>query len=115
MIPLWAWTHTVVLLAVGGFLMQFMVQGAWGVIPAHLNELAPAPVRAILPGVAYQMGNLFSSRNSVFQAEWAGRFSGGLLHTALSGTVVVVAVLVAALTVLGPEAKGSDMAAPQAD
>jgi SHS family lactate transporter-like MFS transporter len=115
MIPLWAWTHTVVLLAVGGFLMQFMVQGAWGVIPAHLNELAPAPVRAILPGVAYQMGNLFSSRNSVFQAEWAGRFSGGLLHTALSGTVVVVAVLVAALTVLGPEAKGNDLAAPHAD
>ena len=109
MIPLWAWTHTVVLLAVGGFLMQFMVQGAWGVIPAHLNELSPGPVRAILPGVAYQMGNLLSSRNSVFQAEWAGRFSHGALATALSGTVVVVAVLVAALTMFGPEAKGSDL------
>ena len=109
MIPLWAWTHTVVLLAVGGFLMQFMVQGAWGVIPAHLNELSPGPVRAILPGVAYQMGNLLSSRNSVFQAEWAGRFSHGALAAALSGTVVVIALLVAALTMFGPEAKGMDL------
>jgi SHS family lactate transporter-like MFS transporter len=110
MIPLWAWTHTLLLLAVGGFLMQFMVQGAWGVIPAHLNELSPGPVRAILPGVAYQMGNLFSSRNSVFQAQWASRFSHGALSSALSGTVVVVALLVAALTMFGPEAKGSDLA-----
>jgi MFS transporter, SHS family, lactate transporter len=114
MIPLWAWTHTVLLLAVGGFLMQFMVQGAWGVIPAHLNELSPGPVRAILPGVAYQMGNLLSSRNSVFQADWASRFSHGALAAALSGTVVVVAVLVAALTIFGPEAKGSDLSPPSA-
>jgi MFS transporter, SHS family, lactate transporter len=114
MIPLWAWTHTLLLLAVGGFLMQFMVQGAWGVIPAHLNELSPGPVRAILPGVAYQMGNLLSSRNSVFQADWAGRFSHGALSAALSGTVVVVAMLVAALTIFGPEAKGSDLSSPSA-
>ena len=58
MVPLWAWSHSMAMLAVGGFLMQFMVQGAWGIIPAHLNELAPAPVRAILPGFAYQLGNL---------------------------------------------------------
>src|SRR6202047_644195 len=77
-IPLWAYSHTVPMLALGGFLMQFMVQGAWGVIPAHLNELSPAPVRAIFPGLAYQMGNLLSSRNSVFQTEWASRFPGGL-------------------------------------
>ncbi|HWZ51373.1 MAG TPA: MFS transporter [Granulicella sp.] len=112
MIPLWAWSHTVVLLAVGGFLMQFMVQGAWGVIPAHLNELSPAPVRAIFPGLAYQMGNLLSSRNSVFQTEWANRFPGGL-RVVLSGTVVLVALVVAVLTMLGPEAKGSDLTASQ--
>ncbi len=63
MVPLWAWSHSCVALAAGGFLMQFMVQGAWGIIPAHLNELSPAPVRAIFPGLAYQLGNLLSSRN----------------------------------------------------
>ena len=109
MVPLWAWSHSVALLAVGGFLMQFMVQGAWGVIPAHLNELAPAPVRAIFPGLAYQLGNLFSSRNGVFQAMLANRFSGGMLNIVLSGTVIVVALMVAIVTSLGPEEKGADL------
>jgi len=109
MIPLWAWSHSVVMLAVGGFLMQFMVQGAWGVIPAHLNELSPAPVRAILPGFAYQLGNLLTSRNSVLQVSWANRYSGGPLQVALSGTVVIVAVVVALVAIFGPEAKGSDL------
>ena len=68
MVPLWSWSHTAVMLALGGFLMQFMVQGAWGIIPAHLNELSPPSVRAIVPGLAYQLGNLLSSRNAVFQA-----------------------------------------------
>jgi SHS family lactate transporter-like MFS transporter len=109
MIPLWAWSHSVVALAVGGFLMQFMVQGAWGIIPAHLNELSPGPVRAILPGVAYQLGNLLSSRNAVFQESFAMRHNGGSLNVALSGTVVIVAIAVAAVTALGPEAKGADL------
>jgi SHS family lactate transporter-like MFS transporter len=99
----------VVALAVGGFLMQFMVQGAWGIIPAHLNELSPGPVRAILPGVAYQLGNLLSSRNAVFQESFAMRHNGGSLNVALSGTVVIVAIAVAAVTALGPEAKGADL------
>jgi SHS family lactate transporter-like MFS transporter len=107
MIPLWAWSHTAVMLAVGGFLMQFMVQGAWGIIPAHLNELAPAPVRAILPGFAYQLGNLLSSRNSIFQQIYADRHNHGSLTVALSGTVVIVALLVAVITALGKEAKGT--------
>ena len=80
MVPLWAWSHSLVALAVGGFLMQFMVQGAWGIIPAHLNELSPAPVRAILPGFAYQLGNLLSSRNAVFQESYAIRHNGGSLN-----------------------------------
>jgi MFS transporter, SHS family, lactate transporter len=109
MVPLWAWSHSAVLLAAGGFLMQFMVQGAWGTIPAHLNELSPGPVRAILPGLAYQLGNLLSSRNAVFQEAFAAHRNGGSLNVALSGTVVVVAMVVAGVTVLGPEAKGANL------
>jgi len=109
MVPLWAWSHTAVMLAAGGFLMQFMVQGAWGIIPAHLNELSPASVRAVLPGFAYQLGNLISSRNAIFQQMYADRHNGGALNAALSGTVVVVALLVAAITGFGPEAKGAKL------
>ncbi len=114
MVPLWAWSHSMAMLAVGGFLMQFMVQGAWGIIPAHLNELAPGPVRAIFPGVAYQLGNLLSSRNAVFQAAYATRHNDGALNVSLSGTVVIVAIVVATVAALGPEAKGSDLAEPTA-
>ncbi len=109
MVPLWAWSHTATMLAVGGFLMQFMVQGAWGIIPAHLNELAPAPVRAILPGFAYQLGNLLSSRNQIFQQVYADRHNAGSLNVALSATVVVVAITVATVAGFGPEAKGADL------
>jgi MFS transporter, SHS family, lactate transporter len=105
-IPLWAWSHSVVSLAIGGFLMQFAVQGAWGVVPAHLNELSPGPVRAIFPGLAYQLGNLCSSRNGVFQATLAARFHGGSLRIVLSGTAIVAALLVAGITAMGREAKG---------
>jgi SHS family lactate transporter-like MFS transporter len=70
LIPLWVYSHTLPMLALGGFLMQFMVQGAWGVVPAHLNELSPPSVRGTLPGFAYQVGNFFSSRNSVIQESW---------------------------------------------
>jgi SHS family lactate transporter-like MFS transporter len=109
MIPLWAWSHTVVLLALGGFAMQFMVQGAWGVIPVHLNEMSPRAVRAIFPGLAYQLGNVLSSRNSVFQAALAKHFYGGRLTPVLGWTVVVVALSVALFSGLGREAKGADL------
>jgi SHS family lactate transporter-like MFS transporter len=107
-IPLWAWSHTVPMLALGGFLMQFAVQGAFGVIPAHLNELSPGPVRAVFPGFAYQLGNLCSSRNGVFQAALAQRFSGDALNTVMSWTVVVGAIAIALVTGLGREARGED-------
>jgi MFS transporter, SHS family, lactate transporter len=109
MIPLWAWSHTAVTLALGGFMMQFMVQGAWGIIPVHLNELSPGPVRAILPGFAYQLGNLLSSRNGVFQQTYADRHDHGSLAVALSATVVIVACAVATIAAFGPEAKGADL------
>jgi len=106
MIPLWAWSHTIPMLALGGFLMQFAVQGAYGIVPAHLNELSPGPVRAVFPGFAYQLGNLCSSRNGVFQAEWANRYSGGVLNVVMSLSVVIGACGVALVTGLGREAKG---------
>ena len=109
MIPLWAFTHTAVLLAVGGFAMQFMVQGAWGVIPVHLNEMSPPAVRAIFPGLAYQLGNVLSSRNSVLQAAAATKYFGGRFAPVLAITVVIVALLVAGITSLGSEAKGADL------
>jgi MFS transporter, SHS family, lactate transporter len=108
-IPLWAYSHTVPMLALGGFLMQFMVQGAWGVIPAHLNELSPPTVRGTFPGFAYQLGNLFSSRNAVIQAKLVeGRFGGGFAPV-LSWTVVLIASLVAVVTWSGKERRGVDL------
>ncbi|MGI4758238.1 MAG: MFS transporter [Janthinobacterium lividum] len=106
MIPLWAFTHWLPLVALGGFLMQFMVQGAWGIIPAHLNELSPAAVRATFPGFAYQLGNLLSSRNAKFQTVIARRSFGGSLQMVMAATIAVVALLVALLAYLGKDAKG---------
>ncbi|HEV2380981.1 MAG TPA: MFS transporter, partial [Terriglobia bacterium] len=88
---------------------QFMVQGAWGVIPAHLNELSPPAVRATFPGFAYQLGNLFSSWNGVLQARIAERRFAGNLAPVLAWTVLVVALLVAIVTAAGQEAKGADL------
>jgi SHS family lactate transporter-like MFS transporter len=109
MIPLWAYSHTVAMLAVGGFLMQFMVQGAWGVIPAHLNELSPPAVRGTFPGFAYQLGNLLASRNAVLQAKLVERRFGGSFPPVLSWTVVMVASLVAVVTLSGKERRGVDL------
>lgn len=61
LIPLWVFSHTIAALALGGFAMQFAVQGAWGIIPAHLTELAPPLVRGTFPGLTYQLGNLIAA------------------------------------------------------
>lgn len=108
-IPLWAYSHTLPVLAVGGFLMQFMVQGAWGVIPAHLNELSPPGVRGTFPGFAYQLGNLLSSKNSVIQAKLAESRYAGRFSPVLAWTVLLVASLVAAATLSGRERRGADL------
>jgi SHS family lactate transporter-like MFS transporter len=108
-IPLFAFSHTAPMLALGAFLMQFMVQGAWGVIPAHLNELSPPAVRGTLPGFAYQVGNLLSSRNSVIQAKVAEGSYGGSFAPVLGWTVLIVAALVALVTGLGRERRGADL------
>jgi MFS transporter, SHS family, lactate transporter len=108
-IPLWAYSHTAPMLALGGFLMQFMVQGAWGVIPAHLNELSPPAVRATFPGLAYQLGNLLASRNSVIQAKLVEQHFGGNYAPVLAWTVVLVATLVVVISLSGKEIKGADL------
>jgi MFS transporter, SHS family, lactate transporter len=107
--PLWAYSNTVPMLALGGFLMQFMVQGAWGVIPAHLNELSPPAVRGTFPGFAYQVGNFLSSRNAVIQAKLVEHRYGGSYPPVLAWTVVIVASMVAIVTWSGREKRGADL------
>jgi MFS transporter, SHS family, lactate transporter len=108
-IPLWAYSRSFALLGLGGFLMQFMVQGAWGVIPAHLNELSPASVRGTLPGFAYQLGNLLSSRNAVIQARLVETRFGGRYPPVLAWTVLFIASFVAIVTAAGRERHGVDL------
>jgi len=108
-IPLWVYSHSVAMLAVGSFLMQFMVQGAWGVIPAHLNELSPPTLRGTLPGFAYQVGNLLSARNAYFQARIAETHFGGRFPPVLAATVLIVAVIIAIVTMSGKEEQGADL------
>jgi Arabinose efflux permease len=107
-IPLYAYGHSALVLGTGAVLMQFMVQGAWGVVPAYLTELSPAPVRATAPGLAYQLGGLVTSWNGKGQALAAERWGNYPLVLAI--TVIVVALTLAGLASLGREAKGKDMA-----
>ncbi len=104
-LPLWAFSSSPALLAVGAFLMQIMVQGAWGVIPVHLNELSPDEARGTFPGFVYQLGNLLASANATIQAAIALHFGGnyGLALALVAGSVAIV---IAVLTSLGVEAKG---------
>jgi MFS transporter, SHS family, lactate transporter len=108
MIPLWAYSQTPVTLALGGFLMQFMVQGAWGIVPAHLNELSPASVRAILPGFAYQLGNLAMSKMAPFQSGIA-EAHGNDYAWILAATMAVVALALILVTWLGREAHAAEL------
>jgi SHS family lactate transporter-like MFS transporter len=108
-IPLYAFGHSAITLGIGAVLMQFMVQGAWGVVPAYLTELSPAPVRATAPGLAYQLGGLVTSWNGKGQALAAERW--GSYPAVLAVTVIVVALALAGLALVGREAKGQDMTA----
>ena len=109
----WASAQTAMMLALGAFLMQICVQGAWGVVPVHLNELSPRDVRGTFAGTVYQLGNLIASVNAVFQAELAesGKQLLGLQHYSLALAVVAcfAALLIATMMYLGPEAKNADM------
>jgi SHS family lactate transporter-like MFS transporter len=106
-IPLWAYSETPVMLALGAFLIQFLVQGVWGVIPAHLNELSPAEARATFPGFVYQLGNLFAAVNLPLQSYMAVAYGS----YAISLTIVAAAasLAIAVLAFAGSEAKDVDM------
>ena len=108
-IPLYAFSHSVVALAGGAFVMQFMVQGAWGVVPAWLSELSPGPVRATFPGLAYQLGNLIASKNSVIQAKAAERLGG--YGVVLAWTVAIVGCYLAVVAGFGRESRGAELKA----
>ncbi len=92
--------------------MQVSVQGAWGIIPVHLNELSPAEIRATFPGFVYQLGNLVASYNLPIQVMIAEAHGNnyGLAMASVVGSVVVIIVL---LVVRGPEHRGIAMADAQ--
>lgn len=102
-VPLWAFAPSLALLIVGAFLLQFMVQGAWGIIPAHLSELSPDSVRGFLPGFAYQCGVLLAGSVAYIEAVFAERMSYAMAMSVTAVTVFVGAVLVIAL---GREKRG---------
>jgi MFS transporter, SHS family, lactate transporter len=104
-LPLWAFATGLIWLAAGAFMMQVMVQGAWGVIPVHLNELSPEGARATFPGFVYQLGNLIASVNGTLQVGIAEHYGGdyGFALALVAGTVAVV---IAVLAALGTEARG---------
>ncbi len=102
-IPLWVLAPNKPLIMVGAFSMQFMVQGAWGVIPAHINELSPPQLRGFFPGLAYQCGVLIASSISYIEAVLGEHFSYSTLMGLLAATVLIVGAMV---IWAGPEAKG---------
>ena len=104
-IPLWAYASTPVVLAVGAFIMQIAVQGAWGVIPAHLNELSPGAARATIPAFVYQAGNFLASYNAPFQAQIA-QANGGNYAFALTVVAAVVAIAIVVVIRFSPEKRG---------
>jgi SHS family lactate transporter-like MFS transporter len=102
-IPLWAFAPAVAPLALGAFLMQVMVQGAWGVIPAHITELSPDAVRGVLPGFAYQCGAAIAGLMPWVGAKIAERTGYAWAMSLTAGTVIVLCAIVARL---GPERRG---------
>jgi SHS family lactate transporter-like MFS transporter len=88
--------------------MQVCVQGAWGVVPVHLNELSPPSVRGTFAGTVYQLGNLLASVNAVFQAELA-ESHGGDYRIALAVVACFAALLITTMMFFGPEARNVEM------
>ncbi|HLW23820.1 MAG TPA: MFS transporter [Steroidobacteraceae bacterium] len=112
-LPLWAFSVTPLLLGLGAFFMQVAVQGAWGVIPAHLNELSPADIRGTFPGLVYQLGNLLAAANLNVQV-WIAGVDGGRFDLALALVVGITALIIVALVWLGPERRDIALGAPPA-
>jgi MFS transporter, SHS family, lactate transporter len=117
-IPAWVFSGSLTTLVLGACLMQAGVQGAWGIIPAHLNELSPDAVRGLMPGFAYQLGILFAAPTNNIEYALRDRFG---YSWALAGFEIVNILLLATVVGLGTEQKGksfvkaaTDLAAPKA-
>jgi MFS transporter, SHS family, lactate transporter len=108
-LPFWAFASTPLILGAGAFFMQIAVQGAWGVIPAHLNELSPPEIRATFPGVVYQLGNFLAAVNLNLQVMIA-EDHGNNYGLAMAGVVGCVALVITSMMVFGPEKRGISMA-----
>ncbi|HEX3667133.1 MAG TPA: MFS transporter [Rhizomicrobium sp.] len=108
-IPLWLYGDAAVPLVMGAFLMQLVVQGCWGIIPAHLNELSPSDARGTFPGTVYQLGNLFASYTAPLQAGLAVQY--GSYAYALAAVTAVAGLGVAFFASIGREAKEADLRA----
>jgi SHS family lactate transporter-like MFS transporter len=111
-IPLWVFSHSIPMIAVGAFVMQLCVQGAWGVVPVHLNELSPDSIRGTFPGLTYQLGNLLSSGNATLQAAFAERHDGNYA-LALATVGAAAALSIAVLAFFGREAHSVEFGAEQ--
>ncbi len=111
-IPLWVFAPNLPLLVLGGFIMQFMVQGAWGIVPVHLTELSPAELRGTFPGFAYQLGNLLAANTAVIEAGLAQSFHDSAGHAnyadGLALFAAVIFVLLIIITAIGPENRGRE-------
>jgi len=103
LIPLWLLAGGSVLIALGAFGMQFMVQGAWGIIPAHINELSPGPVRGFFPGFAYQLGVLIAAAVPYVEATLAENLGYATAMEIAAGSVLAVGAII---ILAGPEARG---------
>ena len=108
-VPLWIAAPSSALIVLGGFLMQFCVQGAWGVIPAHMNELSPGHLRGFLPGFAYQIGMLLAGIVPYLEALIGEHFS----YAQAMGGFAAASLLIGSLIIaLGPEAHGITFRGP---
>jgi MFS transporter, SHS family, lactate transporter len=111
LVPFWIYPQSLAMLTLGAFLMQFMVQGAWGVIPAHLSEVSPPEVRGLYSGLAYQLGVLLASNAAFGEALLAERIGYSASLAIVAGIVMVVAVIV---VLLGGERRARDFHAAAA-
>jgi SHS family lactate transporter-like MFS transporter len=102
-IPFWAFGWTPLILAAGAFVMQMGVQGAWGIIPAHLTEVSPDAARGLVPGFAYQLGILFAAPTNTVEYALRNRFG---YQWALASFEIMTIVLLAIVVWLGQEQKG---------
>ena len=112
LIPAWVFAPTLSMLVAGGFAMQFMVQGAWGIVPVHLNELSPAELRGTFPGFAYQLGNLFAANTAVVEAKLAEHFRDATGQAnyakALALFALIIFLALILIAAIGPEERGKE-------